>query len=212
MTPRCPAPARHAEGKAAHGRFLGVILAGLVAASFAASGSAGAQQSAPVQDTPSQGAPASGGSPESGSLVARLFVETCLGFPGNSAGLRAGLAQLGVPQLPPPVAGIFLGSRPGVVYDTSVDDVRLALASADDGSCSAYAETAVAAQTVQALEATLSQAGIAATLMGEHVDPQTPALSHRDYRAMIGGRPWLILVTTTTAPGQIQAVLTLRSE
>ncbi len=177
-----------------------LIPAVLAVALIAAAGTAGAQ---PATAPPARSADAS-------ALVARLFVETCIQFAGNAAELRAGLAQHSVPALPSPVADIFLGGRTGAAYDTSIPTARLALVSADDGSCSAYAETADPAQVIAGLEADLQQAGLSPALSGESADPQNPALHHRDYRVTIGGRPWVILMTSTAAPGQIQAVLTLR--
>jgi len=141
-----------------------------------------------------------------------MFMDTCVHFAGDTAGLRSWLAKQGVPEMPAEPRRSFLGDRRGKVYDTSEENTRLALVSADDGSCSAYAEFADREQLARNLEGALHEANDNFTAQGEHADARDPTLARRDYRATIGTRQWLVLVTTTQAQGKLQAALTLRPQ
>jgi hypothetical protein len=157
---------------------------------------------------PGQGTPA----PNGAQQVVGLFMQSCVHFAGDAQGLRNWLAQQQVPQMQQQISAMFLTGRPGVAYDASVPGERLAVVSANDRSCSAYADMADPAATVATLEAALRQSGISARLQGAPPDQQDPTLQHREYAATIAGHRFLILTTTTTAPNKVQAALTLRPQ
>jgi len=169
------------------------------------------QQGQPGQPNPPTAAQPPADPKEMGAAeVVGLLMETCVHFAGDPAGLRSWLAQQGAPEIPPEGRAMFLGKRTGKAYDASEENLRLALVSADDGSCSAYAEFADPALTAKYLEEALRQSKDAFTTQGDQADQQDPSLQHRDYRVTIGSKPWLILLTTTTGQGKIQAALTMR--
>ncbi len=166
---------------------------------------------------PQSGAMAQGGAQQSepadgADQVVGLFLQTCLHYAGNAPGLRSWLAQERAPQMAQQMQSFFLAGRQGTVYDVSSQTVRLALVSADDNSCSAYADTADAGQTIAYLQQAMQQAGIRFTGQAAPPDQRNPSLSHAGYQAMISNRPWAVLVTTSPTPVQNepQAVLTLR--
>ena len=171
-------------------------------------------QQPPAGQAP-QGAPpatAQADPAEGANEVVGLFAQTCLKYAGNAAALRSWLVQQQAPEMPAEMRSFFLGPRQGMVYDVSYQADRLALVSADDGSCSAYAEVADPAQTVQNLQQAMQEGQVPLTVQGDHPDQRDPSLQHRDYRATLAGRPYLVLVTTTAAAasGKVQAVITLR--
>jgi hypothetical protein len=186
-----------------------IVLAAFVASAALSAGPALAQQDQPAPP----GANRPSDPKELGAAeVVGLLMDTCVHFAGNPGGLRAWLAQQGVPDMAGEGRPLFLGKRTGKVYDASEENLRLALVSADDGSCSAYAEIADPALTTQYLEEALGQSKNAFTRLEDRPDQQDPSLHHRDYRVSIGSRQWLILVTTTAAQGRIQAALTMRPQ
>lgn len=163
---------------------------------------AGQPPAAQAATTPSEGA----------AEVVGLFGATCVHYAGNAAGLRGWLTQEHAPEMPAELRSFFLAGRQGQVYDVSSQSARLALVSADDNTCSVYADIADPALVQRGLESAMQQAQLQFTTQGDHPDQQDPTLRHRDYSVTLNGRPWLVLVTTTTAPsaGKPQADLTLR--
>lgn len=171
-------------------------------------GLAHAQQPAPPAGQENQPADPSEGANE----VVGLFVQTCLKYAANPNALRTWLAQQQAPEMPAQMRDYFLAGRKGMVYDVSYRAIRLALASADDGSCSAYAETADPGLTLSDLRQALQQGNVAATEQAVPPDTQHPNLQHTNFRVTLEGRPYSVLTTTTPAPqqGQVQVALTLR--
>ncbi len=149
---------------------------------------------------------------EGANEVVGLFVQTCLKYASNPNALRTWLAQQQAPEMPAQMRDFFLQGRRGMVYDVSYRSVRLALVSADDGSCSAYAETADPALTLNDLRQALQEGNVGASEQPSAPDPQHPNLQHVDFRITLNGHPYTVYTVTASAPAQeqVQVALTLR--
>jgi hypothetical protein len=144
--------------------------------------------------------------------LAGLFVQSCVAFAGDAAGLRAWASQAGLAAVGEPGRTAFLHSVPGVVFDASNQAGKFAVISTDDGSCSVLTAAANGSAVTGALEADLAQAGMQFRLLNEHGDPQEKALGYREYRATRKGRGWRILVGAVKDQRGGQAMLTAHSD
>ncbi len=124
-----------------------------------------------------------------------LFVQGCLPFVGDVAGLRAWAAAQRLPILPEAGRKAFLQDQPGVVFDATDAGGKLVLISGSDGNCDAVADRADAALARQ-LEQVLGRLGVTLTVAAERDDPQEKALHYREYVARKGERGWRIVVST----------------
>jgi len=140
--------------------------------------------------------------------VAGLFMQTCVRFSGNPAGLRSLLSEKKVPVLPKEVSGRFLGSRPGIAFDASNKFDRLAVVSHDDGSCTAFSEGADGDQAVAAVEKFLEASKIQFRLIDDYPDKRASDLRHRTYEASSGERKWGLMLSTAPTPGRIHVMFT----
>jgi hypothetical protein len=152
--------------------------------------------------------PAQAAEPPSPDQLAGLFVQGCLPFAGNPAGLRAWAAGKNLPALPERVVQTFLHGAPGQGYDASAPGTKLVLMSSDDGLCSAITDKAASADVAAALESGLKRAGIAFRLAIDRDDTTTKDLHFREYLATRDGRSWRILAATVNDPAGGQAMLT----
>ena len=140
--------------------------------------------------------------------VAGLFMQGCVQFAGDQAGLRGWAGKIGLKTLPADVQDRFLYGLPGVVYDASNKDGKFVLVSEDGGSCSAIAEKASEAEVIADLEQDMNDARITFKVTAEKGDQEEKALRHREYTASQGQREWLLLVSTVKNPSGGQAMLT----
>ena len=131
-----------------------------------------------------------------------------MAFAGDAPALRDWARQTGLPPVPEKARAAFLRGVPGRVFDGSAAEVRLALISADDGTCSATAEQATQQAVNEAVEAGFRQAGLTFTLMGERDDTVLSAIHDRTYRVTKGKRGWQVLVATVNGDKGGQAMLT----
>lgn len=136
-----------------------------------------------------------------------LFFATCLHFGGDVRGLRAWLNGQGAPQMPSQVAALFLQGRPGQVFDTSYQTVRLALVSLDSGGCEAVGDFADGSAVQAILREGMLQLHLPLTTMGPvQTVPGRPGLERQTYTTRIGNTPGTITVTTASQ-GAPQALL-----
>jgi hypothetical protein len=153
-------------------------------------------------------APASALAADQSAALAGLFMQSCLNFAGDPAGLRAWAAGKGLPAVPEQARQAFLHGAPGQVFDASDNEGKFVVTSSDDGICSAITNAAGQAATVAALEADLRDSGIAFRLVIERDDKNIPDIHHREYLATKGGRGWRILLATVKDPSGGQAMIT----
>jgi hypothetical protein len=144
--------------------------------------------------------------------LSALFMQTCLPYAGQPVALRRWAARAKLPEVPDPARAAFLDGAPGKVFDASNDAGKFALLSSDDGICAVVTDRAGDQETTQALERTLSEAGVKFRLVIERNDKLNPKLHHREYLASRTGRAWRILAATVrdSVPGQ--AMLTAAPE
>ena len=124
-----------------------------------------------------------------------LFMQSCVPFAGDTAGLRRWAKQIGLKPLPPGGQAAFLNGQPGIAFDASDAEGKFVLLSGDGGSCAALAERADGPLRAD-LESALTVAGIGFTGGADRADPQVPALRHREYAARKGARSWRIVLST----------------
>ena len=141
-----------------------------------------------------------------------LFIQGCLPFAGDAAGLRQWAGQTGLQPVPEQARAAFLHGAPGQVFDGSVAGVRLALVSSDDGLCSAVTDQATQQSVADALEAGFRQAGLGFRLAIERDDAQINAIHHREYLAAKGKRGWRVLAATVKGDKGGEAMLTAGPE
>jgi hypothetical protein len=143
--------------------------------------------------------------------LAGLFMQSCMPYAGDPAGLRSWAAKIGLPKVPDPARGAFLHGVPGLVFDASVPPEKYVVVSSDDGLCSAVTNHAQGAAVVAALEADLQTAGVAFRLAIERDDKQVQQIHDREYLATKNGHGWRILVATVSDQAG-QAMLTAAPE
>ena len=129
-------------------------------------------------------------------------------FAGDASALRDWAKQTGLPPVPEKARVAFLRGVPGQAFDGSTAEGRLALISADDGTCSAAAEQATQQAVIDAVEAGFRQAGLTSTLVTERDDTVLTAIHDRVYRVTKGKRSWQVLMATVSGGKGGQAMLT----
>jgi hypothetical protein len=144
--------------------------------------------------------------------LAGLFVQSCLPYAGDPAGLRAWAAKTGLPTVPETASKIFLHGAPGTVFDASLPPEKFVVISSDDGLCATVTNQAEGDAVVTALEGDLKFAGVAFRLAIERDDKQQPQIHNREYLATKNGRGWRILVATVKDSKGGQAMLTAAPE
>jgi hypothetical protein len=137
-----------------------------------------------------------------------LFIQGCMAFAGDAPALRDWVRLTGLPPVPEQARAAFLRGVPGQVFDGSAAEVRLALVSADDGTCSAVAEQAMQPAVADAMEAGFRQAGLTFSLVVERDDTVLSAIHDREYLVSKGKRRWQVLVTTVNGVKGGEAMLT----
>jgi hypothetical protein len=129
-------------------------------------------------------------------------------FAGDAPALREWAQHNGLPPVPEKSRVAFLRGVPGQAFDGSAAEGRLALISADDGTCSAAAEQATQQAVNDAVEAGFHQAGLTFTLVTERDDTVLTTIHDREYRVNKGKRGWQVLVATVNGDKGGQAMLT----
>jgi hypothetical protein len=139
------------------------------------------------------------------SQVVGLFMQSCVRFALDPAGVRGWALHAGLKLLPPEGQQAFLYGLPGQVFDASTKDGKLVMISENSGACSTMAESASGAAVVKVLEQVMQLAHIDLTMTHEDDDKVEKALHHREYTAASNGRQWEMLVSTVkgTAPGEV---------
>jgi hypothetical protein len=145
---------------------------------------------------------------DNANQLAGLFMQSCVQFAGDRAGLRDWARRIGLAEVPEPARAAFLHESSGVVFDASNQLGKFVVISDDAGGCSAVAEMADGPAVIAALEADLRQAGIAFRQGRDTDDPQESRLVHREYAASLGARTWRIVVGTVRDRQGGQAMLT----
>ena len=149
--------------------------------------------------------------PNGASDLAGLFLQGCLNFAGDPAGLRDWARQQKLAALPPSGAAAFLHGALGTVFDASTTEDKLVLVSSDDGLCSAVSNRTSSEGLPAVLETDLRALGIRFRLVIERDDAHAKAVHYREYLAAKEKRAWRVLVATTK--DQIgQAMLTAGPE
>jgi hypothetical protein len=154
-------------------------------------------------------AAAHAGAPE--ELVG-LFIQGCLPFAGDAAALRAWAKDTGLPPVPEQARAAFLHGAPGLAFDGSTAEVKLALVSSDDGICSAVTDQAMPQAVADALEAGFRQAGLAFRLVIERDDAHVSQIHDREYLAAKNKRGWRVLAATVKGDTGGEAMLTAAPE
>jgi hypothetical protein len=142
---------------------------------------------------------------DAAAQVVGLFMQSCVRFAGDPAGLRAWAPKAGIQPLPAQGQQAFLYGLPGVVFDASTKSDKLVLISENEGACSTMSESASGPLVVKTLEQLMRQAHIDFTLTHEDDDQQEKTLHHREYNASQGNRHWEMLISTVVgaAPGEV---------
>jgi hypothetical protein len=140
--------------------------------------------------------------------LAGLFMQSCIPYAGNRAGLREWAHRNGLADLPEPARTAFLNGAPGSVFDASNANGKFVLISDDAGGCSVVAEAANGSAVLAALEDDMRRANIGFTPVQDAPDPQEPRLQHREYRASLGTRTWRIVAGTVRDQQGGRAMLT----
>jgi hypothetical protein len=154
-------------------------------------------------------AAAHAGAPE--ELVG-LFIQGCLPFAGDAPALRAWAKDTGLPPVPEQARAAFLHGAPGLAFDGSTAEVKLALVSSDDGICSAVTDQAMPQAVADALEAGFRQAGLAFRLVIERDDAHVSQIHDREYLAAKNKRGWRVLAATVKGDTGGEAMLTAAPE
>ncbi|WP_408838740.1 NMCC_0638 family (lipo)protein [Acidisphaera sp. S103] len=141
-----------------------------------------------------------------------LFIQGCMEFTGDAPALRDWAKQTGLPPVSEKARIAFLRGVPGQAFDGSAAEGRLALISADDGTCSAAAEQATQQAVDDAVEAGFRQAGLTFTLVLERDDTVLSPIHDRVYRVTKGKRGWQVLVATVNGDKGGEAMLTASAQ
>ncbi len=141
-----------------------------------------------------------------------LFIQGCVPFAGDAAGLRQWASRSGLRSVPEPARNTFLHGASGQAFDASAASTKLVLVSSDDGLCSAVTDQAVQQQVAEALEAGFRQAGLAFRLVIERDDSHVSEIHDREYLATKDKRGWRILAATVKGDKGGEAMLTAAPE
>jgi hypothetical protein len=148
------------------------------------------------------------GDADTAAQVVGLFMQSCVRFAGDVAGLRKWALEAGMQILPAQGQQAFLYGLPGEVFDASTKQDKLVLISEDAGACSTTAESASGSEVVKTLEQAMQLSHIDFKMMGEDADQQEKILEHREYTASQGGRQWDMLVSTVKGVARGEVMLT----
>jgi hypothetical protein len=143
---------------------------------------------------------------------AGLFMQSCLPYAGDPAGLRAWASRIGLPKVPDAARDAFLHGVPGQAFDATSDAGKFVVLSSDDGICSIVTDQAAQQPAIDGLETDLRQSGIAFRLVIERDDATIQAIHDREYLATRNGRSWRILLATVKDANGGQAMLTAAPE
>jgi len=133
---------------------------------------------------------------DSADQLVGLFMQACLPFAGDTAGLRKWAARIGLQALPPGGQAAFLQGQPGLAFDATNTEGKFVVISGDGGACAAVADRGAPARTTTGLEQALGAAGFGFVVTADRDDSQERALHYREYRARKGGRAWRIVLST----------------
>lgn len=148
------------------------------------------------------------GAHDPAAQAAGLFIQSCVRFAAHPKALRNWAEGKHLTQVPAPYANDFLYGLPGIVYDASTRAGKLVLVSQDSGSCSVVADDAKGAALLKQLDADLKVAGVTYKITADGPDLQEKELHNRAYDASLGGRQWLMLISTVNDPAGGEAMLT----
>ena len=140
--------------------------------------------------------------------VTGLFMQSCVQFAGDKAGLRQWARKIALTEVPAAIRDRFLYGLPGVVYDASNQAGKFVLVSEDGGSCAAIAQRASGTRALHDLEKDMSDAGISFSMTAEKRDSEERLLQHREYTASKGARSWLLSISTFAGEAGGQVMLT----
>jgi hypothetical protein len=141
-----------------------------------------------------------------------LFMQSCVRFAGDTAGLRRWATETGLKPLPPGGQAAFLQNQRGIAYDATNPQGKFVVASGEAGSCFVVAEHADAARLASDLEQALQQAGLPFTGGAETVDPADKTLLHREFRIRKAGHAWRIVLSTGRADAGAHPMLAIAPE
>jgi hypothetical protein len=141
-----------------------------------------------------------------------LFMQSCVRFAGDTAGLRRWATDTGIKPLPPGGQAAFLQNQRGIAYDATNAEGKFVVASGEAGSCFVVAERADTARLTSDLEQALQQAGLTFTVGAETVDPADKTLLHREFRIRKAGHAWRIVLSTGRADSGAHPMLAIAPE
>ncbi len=133
---------------------------------------------------------------DSADQLVGLFMQSCLPFAGDAAGLRKWAGGIGLRALPPGGQSAFLQGQRGLAFDATNTEGKFVVISGDGGFCAAVADRGARARITAGLEQALGATSVRFVVTADRDDPQEPALRHRDYRARKGDRAWRIVLST----------------
>jgi hypothetical protein len=148
------------------------------------------------------------GDADTAAQVVGLFMQSCVRFAADVAGLRKWALEAGMQLLPLQGQQAFLYGLPGQVFDASTKQDKLVLISEDAGACSTTAESASGPEVVKTLEQALQLSHIDFKMSKEDDDKQEKLLRHREYTASLGNRKWDMLVSTVKGADHGEVMLT----
>jgi hypothetical protein len=141
-----------------------------------------------------------------------LFMQSCVRFAGDTAGLRRWASETGLKPLPPGGQAAFLQHQRGIAFDATNAEGKFVVISGEAGSCSAVAQRADASRLTGDLEQALQQAGMAFSSGAETDDPADRELHHRDYRVRKADHVWKVVLSTGSADSGAHPMLTILPE
>ncbi len=141
-----------------------------------------------------------------------LFMQSCVRFAGDTAGLRRWASETGLKPLPPGGQAAFLQHQRGIAFDATNAEGKFVVVSGEAGSCSTVAERADAARLTSDLGQALQQAGMGVTGGAEADDPIDRKLHHREYRVRKAERMWNVVLSTGSADSGAHPMLTILPE
>jgi hypothetical protein len=141
-----------------------------------------------------------------------LFMQSCVRFAGDSAGLRQWATATGLKPLPPGGQAAFLQNQRGIAYDATNPQGKFVVAAGEAGSCFVVAEHADAGQLTSDLEQALQQGGLPFTGGAETVDPADKNLRHREFRVRKANHSWRIVLSTGVVDSGAHPMLTILPE
>ncbi len=138
--------------------------------------------------------------------AAGLFVQACVPFAGDRAGLRQWILDHNLPPLPPGGQAAFLHGQPGVAYDATSPGGKFVLIAGEGGACSVVTPRADPEALAASVQRDLRALGLTVEAGNAREDETQAGLRWTDYTASKDARRWSL----TVGSGGGLAMLTAR--